>query len=425
MPNRYKPRHEADCNCVGCQLRRQEAARTRKLTKTNARLRRQAQERRLTLLRAQNKIFHQVEQADQLRGRLNSLRREVEDLQVENTRLKALAGPLLSSPDIRPLTSDLRPLDALAPLSLFYARYFRVARLGELSPRTIEKYDSTIATWARLTGDPPLAEITMQTLLAFREALRASAGKQPGTLRSPNTIRGTLMHLQAVLDKAGPPGPRNRDAAGILSGPVPWVRRPREEATDPPVIEPATLAAVYAAAGQMTEPLIAGMAPPAWWRGLLCLAHNTLLRRRSLFELRWGDVDLLHGCLRMPADSMKSHRPMVIHLNAAAVGALEALTPIGVNLAENRLVFPGYVHMKTFHVAWRKLLDSAGVPAEKRFGLHAIRANSARLLWESNPQAAQAALGHRSIEVTRKHYVNGGEMTSKALDGLPQPWTEA
>ena len=245
-------------------------------------------------------------------------------------------------------------------------------------------------------------------------------GKQPGSTQSPTTVRKTLRHVQAVLDKAGPAGPRNRDAANLIPAPVPWIKRPRAAEKTPAILEPAVLRAVYDAAAAMTEPAGA-IAPPAWWRGLLVLAHNTLLRRRTLFELQWGDVDWRGACLRLPATRLKSRRPQVVHLNAAAIAALEAMAEPDATW-ENRPVFAGYREPTAFHDAFRRLQAAAGVPREERFGLHALRANSARLLWESSPQAAQATLGHRSIQTTLKHYVNGGPMAVKALDKLPQPW---
>ena len=97
---------------------------------------------------------------------------------------------------------------------------------------------SAIHHWGRVTGDPPLAEISTQTLLRFREKLlQAMGGKQPGSTQSPTTVRKTLRHVQAVLDKAGPAGPRNRDAANLIPGTGALDRsRPRgggEDAGDP------------------------------------------------------------------------------------------------------------------------------------------------------------------------------------------------
>ena len=260
-----------------------------------------------------------------LKQQLTELRRQLEKLTEQNCRLKALARPWAPADGPRDDCPIERPLTSAATLTVFYQRYFRVARLSDASPRTIEKYDTTLATWAKLTGDPPMGQITVETLLHFREALKASPGKLPGSMRSLNTVRGALTHLQAVLDKAGPAGPRNRDAAGILPGPAPWVKRPRSVEKMPPIIKAETLRAIYAAAGRMTEPCVPDVPAAKWWEALICVVHNTLIRRRTCFELEWGDVDWAGSCLRLPAARLKSARAQVIHLNDSALSALKAI----------------------------------------------------------------------------------------------------
>ena len=103
-------------------------------------------------------------------------------------------------------------------------------------------------------------------------------------------------------------------------------------------------------------------------------------------------------------------------LNAAA---LAALTSIRTN---RELVFPGFPQKTWFYKNWHKLLDLAGIDRAKHFGLHAIRANGAGMLWETSPAVAKFVLGHRSIGTTSRHYVNGTSMVARALEALPMPF---
>ena len=60
------------------------------------------------------------------------------------------------------------------------------------------------------------------------------------------------------------------------------------------------LGLVYTASVAMEEPRFPGVKAPAWWKALLAVAFNTQLRRRTLFEIRWDEVDLKSCRLKFP-----------------------------------------------------------------------------------------------------------------------------
>jgi integrase len=68
------------------------------------------------------------------------------------------------------------------------------------------------------------------------------------------------------------------------------------------------------------------------------------------------------------------------------------------------------------------LQDSAGIPRKEHFGLHVIRKTAATVLAGFSPQAAQLALGHRSLTTTVNHYINPTSIVAAALDAMPQPF---
>jgi integrase len=229
------------------------------------------------------------------------------------------------------------------------------------------------------------------------------------------TVRKYLFHIQSILDKAGQPGPRNRDAAGTLES-VPWIRPPRTDLAFPKVIRLELLESVYLAAAGMEYPSFPGIDAPTWWRSLLAIAFNTGLRRRTLFELRMDHIDWQQCRLVIPPRRIKSRRPTIVSLNAIAMEHLRALRTV------RDLVFPWpCADLTRFHKRFHDLQDLAGVPPAEHFGLHTIRKTMATLLWEESPQAAQYALGHTQMGVTKANYVNGQDIVARALAKLPQP----
>jgi len=78
--------------------------------------------------------------------------------------------------------------------------------------------------------------------------------------------------------------------------------------------------------------------------------------------------------------------------------------------------------MKTFHNYFRRLQDAAGISPADRFGLHVIRKTAATVLAGFSPQAAQLALGHRSVTTTMGSYIDPRGIIGSALNAMPQPF---
>ena len=267
-----------------------------------------------------------------------------------------------------------------------------------------------------MTGDPPVKEITSELIGHYRDARAKMRGMKAHLRASPNTVRTHLRIVQILLDKLGQPGRGNRDGLGLLDR-VPWAPPPREVQKIPRTIEPELLSDCYVAAVGMEEPRIPGVKPPAFWRALLTVAWNTGLRRGTLLTVRFDEVDWGSRRLTLPAERMKARRPMVVHLNAAAMAALRSIR------TDRELVFQPAEGFRRDSLTrlFHKLQDLAAIPRKNHFGLHDIRRTVATVLWEDSPQAAQFALGHQSMTTTQRHYIDGGPLLARALDALPQP----
>jgi len=299
-------------------------------------------------------------------------------------------------------------------LGRFFAEVFMPQRLADVRPATVQMYEMCLRQWRLLMGDPPLRAITSAMMADFRNAL----GKLPGMgvgYASPNSVRKTLRHVQTVLDKCGKPGPRNRDAAGLLDT-VPWAKPPKEVLRLPKVVTPDVLQKAYIACTAMDYPRFDGIRAPAWWRGLLVTVYNTGIRCRTVFALRMEYIDWAHKMLVIPCESMKAGRPHIVPLNEAAMEHLRAMR------TERELVFPWPIRLSAFYPAFRQLQRAAGLKPDECFGLHDLRKTLATTLWSVAPEAAILALGHAASSVTMRHYVNAGSVLTEAVKHIPQPW---
>jgi integrase len=302
-------------------------------------------------------------------------------------------------------------------LSGFYKAYYLPNCLGGTTEETRRQYEIILRLWQRITGDPPLRLITSTVVCKFRDTLLAMKGRG-GHPYSVNTVRSKLIHVQAILDAAGPSGPRKRDAAGLLAT-VPYAKPPREELQIPRIVKSEWLNAVYVAAQLMNVPEGSGIPIALWWRALLSVALNTGLRRGSLFSLRWEYIDFERCQVLIPANRMKARRPHLIPLNADAIKHLQSIRGDGTT----EMVFPWPYTRETFDIKFKLLQGLADIPAGERFGLHAIRRTAATLLWQNCPEAASIVLGHRSPLITLRHYVEPSAAATAGLNRLEQPWT--
>jgi integrase len=299
-------------------------------------------------------------------------------------------------------------------LRQFYETHYRLTCLPDGKPRTVELHRHALRRWSFLTGDPAIPDITTEMLVKFRDCLLKLHGKHLGTGMSANTVRKDLKVIETVLTKAGPPGLRNRDAAGLINR-VPWIRPPKFIYRQPRFVDPEQLNAVYHAAVAMELPRIAGFKAPAWWRALIVVAYNTGLRRNSLLSLRMEDVNWVDRYLNVRAEITKTAQAQVLPFNHTVQGHLLSIR------TDRSLVFPWPHHERWFHKQFHRLQQAAGIPSKEHFGLHDLRKTAATLLWEMVPAAAQLMLGHTSPQTTRKHYVNRQGILARAVEQMPQP----
>lgn len=305
---------------------------------------------------------------------------------------------------------ELFPSDGRMRLTEFYRQHY--TQLSQRLESTDRLYRLTLRRWMLLTGNPPLEQITSAMLARYRDALSRLPGRKGQA--SANTVRMHLAHVQHMLDKAGPPGRRNRDAFGLIQA-VPYIRPPREVLRMPNIVSDELLTRFYEACELATVPELHGVRPPDYWRALLVVTLSTGLRSGNLHRLAWEHVDLARAEIRLPAEDLhKSLREQVFPLNAVAVEHLRRIR------SPRPRVF-GHFTTEWTRRLWLKIQDQAGIPKSQQFGLHQLRRTFATKLFATDPSAAQLALGHSSIATTIRHYVQSTGIVARAVNSLPQP----
>jgi integrase len=313
-------------------------------------------------------------------------------------------------------------------LRSFFVSVFAPTYLTAAKPKTHHAYAEAVAHWTRITGDPPLGAIRVETLARFKADLLTGACAQPplrqltlfdaGPHEAKGLARATVnKHLRAVfalLSKAGPPGPRNRDALGLLQS-TPWVKPLREPKRLPRAIRADDVVVAYEACDTARFPHLEGVHAGYWWKAILVTAYTAAFRRGGLLALRWRDVDLVAETIHLDADDDKClcervkplHHVVVLHL-------LRIRT-------RSELVFPWPHSERTFYRQWHEIQENAGIPRPRHFGLHDLKRTAGTIYaGTSSPWAVQTMLDHSNI-ATSMRYVNPAEKLRPAVDAFPLP----
>ena len=319
----------------------------------------------------------------------------------------------------RPAEEGGRALSATMSLCQFYREYVEPVVLAakRAAPRNIDQYRQSLAQWRELTGDPPLEAIDEYTCAAFVEGLSQRPGRDGGPI-SPNTIRKHCVHLQRCLDLAGPRTRGNRSAKALLSE-APYLERPpQQEKAAEDCFTLAEISQWLSVCYLADQPLIPGLLPSRWWQALILTLYNTGLRIKTAIGLEWSMIEA--DWLLIPPRILKGNRGQRLWLNEAARDAIAGID----GQPPRKLIFPWPYREAWLHTCRRRLLAETHIPADRRFGFHALRKALNNQLWAQDPLVAQRVLGHRDLRTTREHYTRPGTpdgQVQRALEQIPQP----
>ena len=297
----------------------------------------------------------------------------------------------------------------------FYFDHYKPTRLAEASRKTLSFHRVILKKWRLITGNPPITDITAKTLSGFRDVLLASPGRKPGEPASSETVRSNMRFIQSLLDQTGPAGPGRRDAAGLIDSP-PWIKPLRATFPQPKTVTQEHVSATYSACEYAERPILPDITPPDWWKALLVTAYFTGLRRGTLFSIRMDQIDWDAHVLNMPAEIMKSNRPLSLPLVDVVMEHLLAIR------SDRELVFEWPHDEGGFYRYLHLLQGFAGIPVDDHFGLHTLRKTLATHLADvASVDAARFMLGHTAAGVTEQHYINKGGIIADAVTKVPVP----
>lgn len=291
-------------------------------------------------------------------------------------------------------------------LSEFYESYvLPIVRLPKgRSPGTIMQDRVALSHWKRATGDPPMNEITPETCAQFIAGLI-------GTM-APTTIRKTAIHLQFMLDCAGPPDRRHRSAAGLLES-VPYIERPEAVAREPDSCFTMAEIERLIESTRRARPIkaITFPDPCLWWASLIRFAWHTGLRLGNILNARWSWIDA-DGWMRVPQTEYKQHKPgRRFYLSAAAREA-------AARVRTGDLLFAFGARANYFHARWRTFLRV--LPLGRRFHFKGFRRATLTWLAERNPIVSRLVAGHRKLDILEDFYCQRSVVVD-VLESMPIP----
>lgn len=277
-----------------------------------------------------------------------------------------------------------------------------------LKPSTIYGYRGKVVTWiVPAIGKVQLRKLTPQHVRALHKRMR-EAGKAEATVRQVHAILSRALTVAEREQRVA------RNVAALVDAPSAGVAHHAALSVDE--------AKRVLAAAENTRDLA---------RHVCALVLG--LRRGEALALRWEDVDLEQGLMRVHEaldwtpggdgvrlGTVKSDASQrVIPLPAGVVGVLARLReedPGG------DWLFPGadggpQTHSKGDWQRWRDALDRAGVPHVPH---HGARASAASLLMEMGVPDRVIAdiLGHANVQITQRAYLRSDEdQRRRALDG--------
>ncbi|MDN5655594.1 MAG: site-specific integrase, partial [Kocuria sp.] len=287
-------------------------------------------------------------------------------------------------------------------LKTFLESWMQDVQEPRLSPATYQTYEGYIRNHiVPALGSKPLGQLTASDLREFLGAKRRE-GKSVATVKQIHAIiRSALQH--AMREDLVP---RNVAKLVVVSNPV------RQE------VEPLT-------PEEAKKLLKTAHGHP--WEALWTLYIGLGLRRGEALGLRWSDIDLENGRLRVEQSLQRSRGELRLKspktdtsrrrivLPAFCTDALirhhdaerVKLASLGLPLGAETLVFTSQtgtpIEPRNVNRAFVSLLDSAGL---RRVKLHDLRHTCASLLLAQgvSPRVVMELLGHSAIAVTMNTY---------------------
>lgn len=269
----------------------------------------------------------------------------------------------------------------------------------DLAPRTERRYRHELTRWEKLSGNPPLAEITTQTYQQFRAA-SSQTGHAAGTTES------TLRFLRQVMRCALAHGAINvlpdRGRARRIEAPQPH----------PPTIE--ELDKLLRHCGVARWPRM-HVPCKVFWRSLIAIDLWTALRREDIFwRLRIEQIVFAENLILFRAK--KSHVPHVFPLNEIIVRHIRAMIPTFAH-PQSRLLFGP---SRSPHLVQRELDRISDAACVRRVTPQSFRQAGVNMWTLADPRAGEIIHGC-GIPRVLSHYLDRLQILRNAAGNVVVP----
>jgi integrase len=259
-------------------------------------------------------------------------------------------------------------------------------------PATAATYGFSLDAFARIVKPDNLKKIDVGVLGRF-----AAARKNEGV--TAETVNRDLRAVRALMRYAE----EQHFVAKVPKFKTVWIRQDEK----PPVVIPqaeyeAMLATLDSGTVKLTK------RSSAWWKTFTQLVHGLGLRRGEMLGLRWESVDLEKAELTVLSETSKGRRcrtlPLVQEL-ATALGHWRESNP------DEERVLPYDGNVRHLYEDWHKFAGKNRTPKQ-------FRSTTGSALIEAGTPTVVVKdfLGHSSVVITEKHYVNTSGSLRKAAE---------
>jgi integrase len=313
-------------------------------------------------------------------------------------------------------------------LSEFFESTYLVLRItGKLDPKTEKSYRESVKWWVKITGDPPLDQITSLDAAKFVAELGKQKGKR-GPVMERSSVGKHCVNLNSILSIAGPSS-QNRLGQDLIQR-VPFFDAPRVD-KDPPEEdwEVEEIRAMYSAAHVARLPKIPDVSPREWWEAFIPFEYSTGIRITASQSVEFEN--LRGQWLTVLGKVSKGGRGKKQWVRADVLEKVESIRRPG-----RTKIFGWPNWEKQRRVAYdqlRRIQAAAGIPENRRWGFQSFRKTyttqiaSGGLDPQQGLKTAQAAVGHTSLSITTGHYISGSvqdRLVAAAIDAMESPFPQ-
>lgn len=275
---------------------------------------------------------------------------------------------------------DVDPDDKTTLLG-FFENVYRPHRLIDGSTSQITKHRATIRTFSEVLGrTAELNDLTDDNVSKLMQHIAAN-GRKPGTINHQRN------HLLALANHAV--------RRGLLRQ-VFEVAPVRDYQHSPKAWTQEQLAKLMDTIRQLRG-MVRGIPAALWWEALHRCLWDSGVRIGALMQIKWTDIDLDRGILRVRPETQKDREEQQHPLKPSTVEILKSISqPV------RELVFDMPIMYASLFYQYKRILKAAGLPNDRASMFHRMR-KSVASHYEREGGNATSLLGHSSRKVTMRY----------------------